>query len=194
MAITQSPVTPPETSLPTKSRRRGRVILISAICAVALAVAGAAVAAVSGGSGRAPGHPELFRAFPFTASVTGPGAQSGREVRQGETLTLRVSAVVPSQGNISKLWLGISTGTIGAAQNSPIGMQQLLAYRHDLGPGRYTLVLSWHVAASYRPSERLWLVADWDGTEPGAYVAPPLPRPIAMHAGQYVRAFKVAPA
>lgn len=199
-------------AFPQRWRHR-RAAAAAAIGAAAVAAAGAAFAIVPAVSGGAPalssapraapapppgvsrpsgaGQPSGARLLPFTASVTGPGSAAGRQVRPGETLAIRVSVVIPPHASVTRLWLGISAGTVSTGKTKPVGMRQVLAYRHGLGAGPHTFALRWHVPAGYRPSARLLLVAEWDGIAPesGSSQAQPAPADV----GQVIREFTVAP-
>jgi hypothetical protein len=153
--------------------RRRRIIGVASACLVA--VGALAVALPVGLSvGASPGvPPPSVSAVQFIVSVNGQRPSSGHAltrgfaVSPGERLNIGVRATIPSRARISGLWLGISTGTIGAGRTGPIGFRPILAHlRKHLEPGRHTFWLTWIVPHHLGDATALWLAGAWAGMLP----------------------------
>jgi hypothetical protein len=111
----------------------------------------------------------------FTVNVNGRPSSPSRnlprlKVRAGRLVVINVVMGVPGRARVSALWLGISTGTVGAGPNGPTGVDPILVHsRQMLAAGRHSFRLQWRAPARVRPGSRLYLAAAWASRQPPTF-------------------------
>jgi hypothetical protein len=153
-----------------------RVVRASLVAAV---LAGMLAAGGCSSSPRCPTGASCPSAPPFkvtfTVTVNGRPSSPSRNlprlnVHAGRLVVINVVMGVPGQARVSALWLGISTGTIGAGPNGPTGVDPILVHsRQMLTAGRHSFRLRWRAPAKARPGSRLYLAAAWASRQPPSF-------------------------
>jgi hypothetical protein len=150
-----------------------RASLVAAVLAGVLAAGGCS------SSPRCPAGASCPSAAPFrvtfTVTVNGRPPSLSRNlprlnVRAGRLVVINVVMGVPGRARVSALWLGISTGTVGAGPNGPTGVDPVLVHsRQLLTAGRHSFRLRWRAPARARPGSRLYLAAAWASRQPPGF-------------------------
>jgi hypothetical protein len=160
-------------------RRRAKIISLFSVSFLAVAAIAIAVPIGLAGGGKkatTPGRAPIPPSYVLTLNGRlqirpWQGPAPTYHVRNGEHLDITVEIRVPRQLTISHLWLGISTGTLGASPNGPVGMHPILASSHrSLSPGSHTFTLHWRMPR-HRSAAKLYLVSAWTTRKPSSSTA-----------------------
>jgi hypothetical protein len=157
----------------------GGVMVVVRTGLVAAVLAGVLAAGGCSSSPRCPADASCPSAAPFrvtfTVSVNGRHPSPSRNlphlnVRAGRLVVINVVMGVPGRARVSALWLGISTGTVGAGPKGPTGVDPVLVHsRQMLTAGRHSFRLRWRIPAKARPGSGLYLAAAWASRQPPAF-------------------------
>jgi hypothetical protein len=95
-------------------------------------------------------------------------------VRPRQHLLIKVVLTVPAKTKVTALWLGITTGRRGYANNHPVGLKPILAHTSQtLTTGPQTFRLHWHVP-DLKPGASLLLISAWSSPHPAQQVEEPI--------------------